>query len=297
MITITAVLWMSSTVASAAPPEQPPAPVDEAQQRIDRAQELFALGEASLELGQYDSTIALWQEAYDLLPATMEAERAELEISLADVHRRAHEQQPDPEHLRSAKKLYSDHLARLDADHPTRAELEAELAKVETELEAVEAAEAERARLAAEENRRKAEQAEAQLEAARAAEREMAERANAEALAQLRFRTRIGVGSSLAGIGVVSLGAMVAGLALGADVENRGKAADANPETPPEEFQKLHRNGTTYNQMAWATGVIGGAFLISGAVVVIVAMVERGRTRGNQRAQLRPWMHGLEVQF
>ena len=113
-MTSSSISLLLAAVLIAPPVEEIPVPIDEQNQKLGRAQELFALGESTLHLGQYNSTIELWEEAYGLLPTSMLAERAELQVSLADVHRRAYEQNPDPEHLRAAKRLYTDYLDTVD---------------------------------------------------------------------------------------------------------------------------------------------------------------------------------------
>ena len=113
-----------------------------------------------------------------------------------------------------------------------------------------------------------------------------------------RFRLHAGAGGTLAGLGLVSLGTMAAGLALGDRVDQEGEGLlAADPSSPPEKFQSLRRQGTAYNRLAWATGAIGGALLISGTTVVIVAAVRRKLGKKGIRARLYPGAQGLEVRF
>jgi hypothetical protein len=303
---LAAVLVTPSTAASAAPPVEPtPTPVDEENQKIDRAQELFALGESTFHLGQYNSTIELWEEAYALLPTSMRAERAELQVSLADVHRRAHEKNPDPEHLRAAQRLYTDYLDAVDVDDPARVEIEAELEAVSTELAELEA-ELARIELAAAAAKAATESARAagETEAEAALSHYKAERAEDQRRARVGIERKWITGGLLIGIGTVSVGTMVAGLALGADADRRGQ--EVAPERPVNTFDAaeqrrqltiLLRDGTTYNQIAWTSGIIGGALLISGTMLLVVATLQHERSNTDRHVRLHPGPSGLEVRF
>jgi tetratricopeptide (TPR) repeat protein len=279
-----------ASVAHAAPEQQPD---DDADQPQD-ARDLIAAGFVQFELADYDAALELWEQAYAQLPVST---RGQLAVPLANAHVRAYEGDSDPEHLLKAKALFNDHLETLDTDdEELRATIEIELAKIDTEL----------ARLDAELAKRDVERAEiekdiadARVEASEASEAG-GQAGPSDSGSERRFRVQVGVGTSLAGLGVVSSTAMAAGLALG---DGADRNAPSDPNLAPygseewQELQDLRKKGEAYNRMAWTTGVIGGALLISGVTTIIVAVAQHKRDRGSTATRLRPWASGLELRF
>ena len=47
----------------------------------------------------------------------------------------------------------------------------------------------------------------------------------------------------------------------------------------------------------WTTGIIGGALLISGSVLLVIATLQHNRARADSHARLHPGVSGLEVRF
>src|SRR5690606_34503916 len=188
-----------------------------------------------------------------------------------------------------------DYLAALDAaDQQTRAEVEVLLEQVTSTL----------AELAAEASRREQELAEreavAREQAARAVVTEQLKALDPWTDEQRRrFRILNGVGGSLVGLGAVGFGVMAAGLALGENVDVRGSQLTVHD--PYSEYARLNQRGRSYNAMAATSGAIGGALLVSGVGLIVVAALERKQARlelergGSTR--VRPSVAGLELRF
>jgi hypothetical protein len=271
---------------------EPAAPPDATEAPAAEAKRLFAEGSSKYELGDCQGAIELWEQAYELLPLGL---RAQLQVPLANAHVCAYESDEDPEHLRRAQVLFGDYLAALDAvDQQTRAEVEGLLKQVSDTL----------AELEAEAERRKQELAEREAIA-----RE--EAAKAETIQQMqdldpwtdeqrrRFRIFNGVGGSLIGLGAAGLGVMATGLVLGENVDVRGSHLTVHD--PYSEYARLRETGRDYNVMAAVSGAIGGALLVSGVSMIVVAAVERRRAKleleRGKSARIRPTGTGLELQF
>jgi hypothetical protein len=106
-----------------------------------------------------------------------------------------------------------------------------------------------------------------------------------------------GIGGALLGAGAGTVGVMVVALALGQNVDKRGALLTAGD--PHADYAALRDQGQAWNATATATGIVGGALLVSGAAVLIVAVLERERARQSisPSARLRPRLTGLELKF
>ena len=258
---------------------------------IAHAQDLVFQAHSKFDLGDYEGAIELWEQAYRLLPLSS---RGQLMAPLANAHVRAYEVSKDPAHLAQAKVLFEGQLELLDADDDIRVNVEEALDDVEAELARLEQERLER------EREREREEAAARAEAVRAAKLESAPTTTEPvdtwtAQDRGRFRVYLGVGGSLVGLGIGGLGAMAAGIALGSDVDRRGAALDASASS--EDYQDLRAEGVAYNQMAWITGAIGGALVVTGAALVIVAVVQKRRGDRPSAARLQPHITGLRLHF
>jgi hypothetical protein len=258
------------------------------------ARRLFAEGSAQYELGDCNGAIVLWEQAYELLPL---AQRAQLQVPLANAHVCAYEGDADSEHLRRANVLFGDYLASLDAaDQQTRAEVETLLEQVTATLAELEAEAARREQALAER------EAVAREEAAKAVViAQMQELDPWTDEQRRRFRLFNGVGGSLIGLGAVGLGVMATGLVLGENVDARGSHLTVHD--PYSEYARLREQGRNYNVLATIGGVVGGALLASGVALIVVAVVERKQARrelerGSVRVgPIRLVTAGLELQF
>lgn len=294
---------LAPAATRAAPPAPKPAgaPVESDPCSEEDARALIAQSQINREKRDYRGEVALLEQALEMLPP---CRRQAIYSPLAQAYWEVYQLGKDELHLRAALDMFILHLESLTAtEEQARATTEAKLAEVAKELVSLKA---KQARRDAEDKRRKEELA--RLEANRIAkqavkkERErqrQADLAKQRALAERerrRAQLHLAAGGATAGLGVVFLSAMAVGLQRGELVDREGAALAADPSVRPEDLRALLRQGTDYNRMAWATGTIGSALLISGAAVVAVAVWRRGAKRHTQ-AGLAPRLHGLEVRF
>ena len=179
-----------------------------------------------------------------------------------------------------------------DAQRQTQEQLDA----VEAELQRLEDARVQR-RL------QEAEHKAVAKEQARGRQEDLEERKAQLVEEQRRFGVRVKVGGSVAGLGVASLVMAVVGMGLGEGVNRDGLALEDKLDVSEEEVLVLERRGRAYNQLAVATGAIGGALVISGATVLIMAAVrfrrakEQAQVPALARARVAPGILGVEVRF
>lgn len=269
--------------AIAAPPEDNRDPALEARQ-------LFAEGSSKYELGDCQGAIEVWERAYELLPLEL---RGQLQVPLANAHVCAYEGDDDAEHLRRAQVLFGDYLGSLDAaDEATRLEVESMLAQVNDTLAELEAAAVQRERELVER------EAVAREEAAKAVViQQMQELDPWTDEQRRRFRALNGVGGSLIGMGGVGFGVMAVGLVLGESVDARGSQLTASD--PYSEYAQLRDEGRRYNAMAATNGALGGALLVAGVSLIVVAAIERQQAKRelDESVRVRPNLTGLELKF
>jgi hypothetical protein len=268
--------------------------------------------DSQLARGQGDllREIELLQQAYDKLSACS-LER--IYGPLAQAYWDAYSKHGNEEHLQRAKEMFSRHLETLAAsDGEARVKTEVELAKVEAEIKRLDD---ERARVEAkraQDERNRITQEAARRAVAEAAQRqrreEQAERERQRREEQDRLRAKtererrhfvryMSIGGSMGGLGLLLLSPMAIGLRRGELVDREGASLATNPNTPPEQLGSLARQGTRYNQLAWTTGTIGSALIVSGTTVVAVALWRRTANKPQTRAALVPRWQGLEVRF
>lgn len=89
-----------------------PAASDKA--KLKEAEKLYRAGETKFETADYEEALALWKEAYALLPATAEANviRHTLVYNISEAQIKAYEINRNVTHLRKAKLLLEDYLTR-----------------------------------------------------------------------------------------------------------------------------------------------------------------------------------------
>jgi len=260
---------------------------------LTRVRELFAAGSTQFELGDCAAAIKAWEQAYELAPLEL---RAQLQVPLANAHICQYEADGEPDHLRRAEVLFDDYLGDLDtAEVETRAETEAMLVDVRAEIERVEAAAAERERELAEREARAREQAAREI-----VSQQLEDLDPFTDQQKRRFRRKTGLGGSLLAGGAGATGIMIMALALGESVDRRGAALTAGD--PYERYARLRDEGKAWNATAIATGVVGGAMLASGAVVLVLALLERERAwkkimDAAPSARVGPRGAGLELRF
>ncbi|MEM9456145.1 MAG: hypothetical protein AAGF11_18325 [Myxococcota bacterium] len=253
-----------------------------------RARELFGQGQAKFEVGDHPGAIESWQEAYDLLPL---CKRSQLFAPLGSAYWSAYHGSGNEEHLQRAKTMYTYNLDSIGVNNQqARADTQAQLAEIEAELRRREAERLEQAR-------RKAAAEALAAERARQQQREQAERKARAQAERRRFRLSMILGGSSAGLGVVSLSMMTAGLALGARVERDGETLALDPNPRRHELRDLIGPGTTYNRLAWASGAAGGVLVVSGLTVMVVSLVQHRRFETRTQERVTASVRGLEVRF
>lgn len=293
-----------STLARAAPPAEASAPdtsspdtsaPDEAT-KLERAKDFVSRGQSKFNIADYNGAIELWEQAYELLP---EAARGQIEAALGNAHLEAYTIDLDRRHLRKAEVLFNNQVALLDPeDEETRAELDAQLARIAAERERIQmreqqlAARDQRARDQA--TREQVAREQAEIDEAGVADTR-ARDLQTEQDGRLT-RRRVIVGSALLGIGGAALGVMAAGLALGAGVEGKGAELATDPTTEPALLQELRDDGYRYNRLAWTMGVVGSTLVISGASALVIGLIQRARGR-RSAARERAGLARLTLRF
>jgi hypothetical protein len=275
---------LASASVSAAPPDgEDPGQGDSIADPAITAQveALANQGSAKFEVADYPAAIALWEQAYELLPATLAYApmRLQLQVLLAYAHVQAYAVDADAQHLHKADLLFVAYLEGLDpADTVSRAQIEGEREKLATEIARLEAEQSERERAKALElAAREAEVREQSLD-----ELELVE--TPPWTEQDRRRTKLYTigGASMLGLGGGGLGLMVAGLVGGAATEREGRdSIEALPgdasDYSAQMWSEQVRRGTVYNTVAWVSGSIAGGLLIAGTTLITTAALQRRR--------------------
>ena len=228
------------------------------------ARDLHARGEESFRRGDYLGAVEALEQVLLLMPD----KEADLRVQLAHAHRTAYAIDHDPEHLHKAHAFFTDQLSSLGPDDPTREDLEALLKEIEAEFTVFEEAEA-RARL----EREKAIRENQIL-------RSQQERAEAESKRKRRIRELYpyyGVGGSLVVVGVGSLTVMTVFLARGAKTDRMGRETAGMLHVSKARYQDLLREGEIHNRRAMIAGITGGAVVLSGASLLVVAAIRHKR--------------------
>ena len=245
------------------------------------ARDLARKGEASFRAGDYGGAIEAWTQVQVLMPD----EVGDLHVELAHAHRHAYVADEDVQHLHRAKELLTERLEGLEPDDTSRADLEAELDEIDAELAAVAEAEA-NARAERE-------------EAIRQEQIRLNQQALAAAEAKHWRNTQkiyLGVGGAIVGVGVGSLAAMTAFLVGGAKLEREGQMTAGTVGVADGYYAELLAKGEAQNRAAVASGVIGGALMLTGGALLIVAAVRHHRAQSSDVA-LRFGPNGIALRF
>jgi hypothetical protein len=255
---------------------------------LTRAKELYQRGKGQFDTANYATAIELWTEAYTALPDTPENARVKalLIYNIASARAKAFEIDQDITHLRQARVLlqsYADAIPQLYGE--TEEGLE-ELQKVES-------------RIASLDDTIAAAEIEDPTPAPTAAD--PVERPTAvegpDGLAPVTpppdptSRGMVAAGATLVALGGASLGVMIAGLVVG-DAANDIDDLDPNDNVARRIQFDRGRQG---NVMAIAGGVIGGAFVIAGGV--LIGLGRRRATRGPTalRPAVGPTFAGMQL--
>ena len=252
--------------ALAAAPEAPTDPLADAQRLYDR-------GKAKFETADYADAIELWTEAYALVPETPESSQIKVLLlyNLATAREKQFEVSRDPAELRKAAILLQSFEESIATLYGEGEEAEAERAKVQEKLAAVEA------RLRAHE----AMQApvddgddDGDEPTGPTTDVESTPPEEGEEPARAGRGLVIG-GAVAAGLGVGGLALMAAGLGMGARAND---ISDLEPDDIDGRRDRFDR-GRTGNTLAIAGGVAGGVLLVTGAVLLGIGL---SRTRAGR---------------
>lgn len=230
------------------PPAQDPA--------LAKARELYEQGEARFATADYFAAIELWTQAFTTVPDTADAARiqAALIFDIATAREKAFEVSGDLTHLRQAKLLMEDYIASIPALYGDGPEAEEERGRITTRLngivrqiERVERERSKNTRTAATDSRPDGDPA--------------------------RPRALIASGAALLVVGAGGLAMMTAGLVMGSRANDISDIDDGAIDERRDQF----RRGRTGNSLAIAGGVLGGVFLVTGAVLLALGATERRR--------------------
>jgi hypothetical protein len=274
------VAWI--VVASLALPSAAFAEEPSVDPEVAKAQELYDAGKAKFDTTHYDEAIELWTEAYGILSDTPEHApiKAAIIHNLATARERAFEIDKDVTHLRRAVKLmeqYADAIPDLYGDGPEAAEeakrIADRLADVRAKIDEVE-------------------QAQPSDEPADEPDEPRPSTAQGDATPpDPRARAFVISGATLVALGVAGIGVMAGGLAIG---KASNDISDLDPDDLDGRRERFDR-GRAGNVMAYVGGVIGGAALVTGAVLLGLGLERRGGSKTAAAPMLAPGLTGLSL--
>jgi hypothetical protein len=105
---------------------------------LERAKELYEKGRARYETFDYDGAIALWTEAYALVPESAAGTRNLLTYNIATAQEKAYDLDHDVARLKKAKLLVEGYIANYKALHKATPETRAEVEKAEERIAGLE---------------------------------------------------------------------------------------------------------------------------------------------------------------
>lgn len=253
----------SASTAALAGPEP-----TEADDPLAGAQTLYDKGRAKFETADYPAAIELWTEAYAQVPDTAEGGQIKVLLiyNIATAREKAFELTRDPVQLRQARILLEDFERSIPALYGEGQEAEAERARVREKLAAVEAQleEIEREQQARDDHpQMPGDGVEPGTDPASSSDPATDEPASDPAAKGLVI-----AGAATLGLGVAGLGMMGAGLAIGDEAND---ISDLDPTDVDARRERFDR-GRTGNTLAIAGGAVGGALVITGAVLLALGL-------------------------
>jgi hypothetical protein len=257
-------------------PAKPGARQEAEDPALTQAKALYQRGKGHFDTADYATAIELWTEAYTALPETPENARikALLIYNIASAREKAYEIDRDMTQLRQARVLlqsYADAIPQLYGE--TEEGLE-EMQKVQARIASLD----ETLEAAAVDDPIPGPVAPEPVGEPTAVDPPDDGLAPATPPPDPTSRAMLAAGGTLVGLGAVSLGVMIAGLVIG-DAAN-----DIDDLAPHETDESLAARriqfdrGRTGNVMAIAGGIIGGAFVVGGSV--LMGLGRRRATRG-----------------
>jgi tetratricopeptide (TPR) repeat protein len=253
----------------------------ESDPEVAKAQALYDEGKAKFDTTHYEDAIRLWTEAYGILSDTPENApiKAAIIYNLSTAQERAFEIDKDVTHLRRAVVLMEQYAASIPDLFGEGEEAEAESQRIDERIADV------RARI------EEAEGADAPTVAPTEPAPRPAEPTTTDAPPDPRARAFVIAGATLTAVGVVGLGIMAGGLALGS---NSNDLSDLDPDDLDARRERFDR-GRAGNVMAWVGGAIGGAALITGAVLLGVGLKRRSASKTAAAPLLGPGVAGVSL--
>ena len=249
-------LGLQSTAhAHVAEPAEEPAPAQS--DALAEAEALYKKGRTSFETANYLEAIELWTEAYGIVDDAPEnaAIKAALIYNIAAAQEKAYDIDADIRHLRQAAVLMQTYATNVPLLYGEGPEGTAELEKVETRLAEL------RARIAEAEA--------AQPEPETEPEPDPDPEPQPEPQPDPKAKPLIIAGAVTAGLGVAGLGLMAGGLAMGSS------ANDVDPDQSIDDRRSQFDRGRTGNTLAYVGGAVGGALLVTGAVLLGIGLKKR----------------------
>lgn len=118
-LTLSSLAWPSLAHASTTVISSISAPAKASEADIKRAEALYKQGKAKFETAEYQEALALWKQAYEMLPDTPETRpiRHALVYNISEAEVQAYEVTKNIAHLRKAKILLQDYLTEHEALH------------------------------------------------------------------------------------------------------------------------------------------------------------------------------------
>ncbi|MCA9688783.1 MAG: hypothetical protein KC636_04190 [Myxococcales bacterium] len=280
--------WIAALLAAAIATAPPSARASPASTDTKAATARYKEGVKALRKGEVEAAAEKFEEALALVPAAELEVRAAVLFDLVDARRQTHEATGALQHLCAARDALTDYLDEAEAAgeasegypdvrkaHELRVELlesihVAERKDPSTRCDVGDAAPTE---APAEEP---AEELDAPPPSTDADDRRL----------DKRGRVYLITGSALAGVGLIFLGVMAGGLAMGASAERDGEAlVDAGIDSGQHvsmsdpALEAIASRGRTGNALAVAGGVIGVAAAGAGAALIVLALRRRGRSQ------------------
>lgn len=242
-------------------------------------------------IARYDEAAELWSSAYVKLPAGSDYDgaRSLLAYQISDAYKELFKVSGDVGALHRAAQLMESYISTLDdSDAEVKAEAVAELERLNTQIEEEEhAREIERSKLVREMEEKLKETPPEQPAQPPAPPGPVEDRA-AKPL-QIAGGVTLGVGLGL-------LGAMAYGLARGEEIDRQGaELLDGGEDLNSTRFSDLDAQGLRANTLAVATGIAGGVLSVTGAILLTVGTVRRGRTKLSAGPAAGPGIRGLSL--